>query len=439
MEESSLLLQTVQETGPETAAQPVLPRREAVHALLEQRDFVLLWVGQLLSQIGDQCLLIAAVTLITHLSASPLALLIPALSLALPQVLFGLVGGVIADRIDRRWVMIASDLLRALLVLAALLVRTTGDLWILYLAAAGLAMVGAFFYPARNASIPNIVPDHLLLAANGMIQGSYILALIVGPTLAGSIVELWGWSAAIIFDSATFVFSAATILVMRIPPLRNGESALAPRRTLWQDMRVGLGFIYHSPSLRRILPVTGVATLGIGAVVLLAIPHLKVRLGAGGLEYGGAMSALGIGSILGGLVAARLSRRFSLHILVGWVLVLAGGAIIGFAYAPNYLIVLFSVVALGICIVIARGALDTMVQTLSPDEVRGRVQSAVALIVAAGTALAEGLSAFLGHFLGVQTVFVAAGLVTAAAGFATIYSLREVALQIRMRTSDPHF
>jgi predicted MFS family arabinose efflux permease len=106
---------------------------------------------------------------------------------------------------------------------------------------------------------------------------------------------------------------------------------------------------------------------------------------------------------------------------------------------PNYLIVLFSVVALGICIVIARGALDTMVQTLSPDEVRGRVQSAVALIVAAGTALAEGLSAFLGHFLGVQTVFVAAGLVTAAAGFATIYSLREVALQIRMRTSDPHF
>jgi len=85
MEESSLLLQTVQETGPETAAQPVLPRREAVHALLEQRDFVLLWVGQLLSQIGDQCLLIAAVTLITHLSASPLALLIPALSWPCPR------------------------------------------------------------------------------------------------------------------------------------------------------------------------------------------------------------------------------------------------------------------------------------------------------------------------------------------------------------------
>lgn len=443
IEESTVtLLQTpVEEGEPEHLAVSALSRRRPIgfwlaRPLLAQQDFVLLWMGQLLSQIGDQCLLIAAITLITNLSASPLALLIPALSLALPQVLFGLVGGVIADRIDRKWVMIASDLLRAFLVLAVLLVRTTGDLWILYLAAAGLAMVGAFFYPARNATIPNIVPDDLLLAANGMIQGSYILALILGPMLAGSIVDLWGWPAAIIFDSATFIVSAVTILLIHIPPLRNGKSDLAPSRTLWQDMRVGLGFIYRSPSLRRLLPVTGVATLGLGAVVLLAIPHLKVQLGAGGLEYGGAMSALGIGSILGGLVAARLSRRFSLHILVGWMLILAGGAIVGFAYAPNYLVVLFSVVALGICIVIARGALDTMVQTLSPDEVRGRVQSAVALIVAAGTALAEGLSAFLGHFLGVQTVFVAAGLITAAAGFATISTLREAALQIRMRTPE---
>lgn len=446
MKESTVtLLQTpVEEGESERLAVSALTRRRSIRfwlakPLLAQQDFVLLWVGQLLSQIGDQCLLIAAIILITDLSASPLALLIPALSLALPQVLFGLVGGVIADRIDRKWVMVASDLLRALLVLAVLLVRTTGDLWILYLAAAGLAMVGAFFYPARNASIPNIVPDNLLLAANGLIQGSYILALILGPMLAGSIVDLWGWPAAIIFDSATFIVSAATILLIRIPPLRNGKSGLAPSRTFWQDMRGGLGFIHRSPSLRRVLPVTGVATLGIGAVVLLAIPHLKVQLGAGGLEYGGAMSALGVGSLLGGLVAARLSRRLSLHILVGWMLILAGGAIVGFAYAPNYLVILFSVVALGICIVIARGALDTIVQILSPDEVRGRVQSAVALIVAAGTALAEGLSAFLGHFLGVRTVFVAAGLITAAAGFATIYTLREAALRIRMRTSDTRF
>lgn len=424
------------ETGQREADIPPVPlgRREAIRDLLGRRDFLLLWAGQLLSQVGDQCLLIAAVTLITSLSASPLALLIPALSLALPQVLFGLVGGVVADRWDRKRVMIASDLLRAGLVLAVLLVRTSGDLWILYLAAAGLAMVSSFFYPARNATIPNIVPTGLLFAANGLIHVSYIIALIVSPMVAGVIVELGGWPAAIVFDSVTFVFSAAMILVMYIPPMQNGYGRKVFRspiermdgRTLWEDAREGLAFIRRTQPLRRALPVTSIATLGIGAVALLAIPHLKVRLGAGGLEYGGAMSVLGIGSILGGLLVSHLSHRYSTPVLVGGALIMAGAAIVAFAFAPLYLVVLLSVMTLGFCIVIARGALDTAIQTLSPDEVRGRVQSVVALIVAGGTALAQGLSAFLGHFLGVQTVFVAAGIITAGAGVITLYTLQEV-------------
>lgn len=421
---------------PEADILPVPPdRREAIRDLLGRRDFLLLWTGQLLSQVGDQCLLIAAITLITNLSASPLALLIPALAMALPQVLFGLVGGAIADRWDRKWVMVVSDSLRAILVLTILLVRTTSDLWILYLAAAGMTMVGSFFYPARNATIPNIVPNRLLLAANGLIQGSYIIALIVGPVAAGIIVELWGWPAAIISESLSFVISAGTILVMRIPPIQNGALRLSetypPARTVWHDVYQGLVFIRHTAPLRRALPVAGIATLGIGAVILLAIPHLKVRLGAGGLEYGGAMSMLGVGSILGGLLASPFSHRFSLHNLVGVALILAGTAIVAFAFAPTYLIVLLSVVTLGFCIVIARGALDAAIQALSPDEVRGRVQSVVALIVAGGTALAQGLSALLGHFLGVQTVFVAAGIITIGAGIATLYTLQDISVAIR--------
>jgi len=396
----------------------------SVRDLLRRRDFALLWAGQLLSQIGDQCLLVAAITLITDISASPLAILIPAISIALPQVLFGMLGGVVADRWNRKWVMISSDLLRAGLVLLVLLVRTTGQLWILYIVAAGLAVVGSFFYPARNAAIPNLVPGGMLLAANGLIQGSYILALIIGPTLAGVIVELGGMRSAIVFDSATFVISAVTILLLHIPPLRNGSVLAAGQASMWDDMKTGLAFIRHSRPLRRALYITAMATLGIGAVILLAIPHLKTQLGAGGLEYGGAMSVLGLGSVLGGLLVTRLSRRISTHAVIGGMLILAGGAVVLFAFAPNYPVVLGSVMVLGLCVVVARGALDTITQTLAPDEVRGRVQAAVNLIVAGGTAMAEGLSAFLGHFVGVQTTFIAAGVITAAAGVAAIYTLR---------------
>jgi len=401
-------------------------RQQAVHELFRNRNFKLLWIGQLLSQIGDNCLLIAAITLISKLSQSPLMMVIPAISLAIPQIVFGLVGGVMADRWDRKLVMIGSDLLRGLIVLSILLVNNSQQLWILCLAAAGLAFVGVFFYPARNAVIPNIVPPNLLLAANSLIQGSYIIALIVGPIIAGAAVEIW-MPAAILFDSATFLFSALIISVMSVPKVASENSRAAGNGSVWEDMKVGLDFIRHNRILGEVLFVTAIATLGVGAIILLAIPHLKEQLGAGGLEYGVAMSVLGLGSVQGGLVVSRLSRRISTGATVGGMLLLAGVAIVAFALAPNYGVVLASLAAIGLCVVTARGALDTITQSLSPNEVRGRVQSAVNLIVAASTAIAEGLAALLGSLIGVQTVFVAAGVLTALTGVAAIFILRGAA------------
>jgi len=406
-------------------------QQQAVRELFHNRDFRLLWIGQLLSQIGDQCLLIAAITLISNLSRSPMAMLIPAISIAVPQVLLGLVGGVMADRWNRKLVMIGSDVSRGLIVLCILLVSSVHHLWILYLAAAGLALMGVFFYPARNAVIPNIVPTGLLLTANGLIQGSTIIALILGPVAAGLAVELW-MPLAIIFDSATFFISAVIIAVMNIPRTTPARPLASEENSVWEDMKAGLHFIRHNRALSQVLVVTAIATLGIGAIVLLAIPHLKAELEASGLEYGIAMSMLGLGSVLGGLMVNRLSRRLSTSTIVGGMLILAGVAIIVFAFAPNYAVVLVSVAVIGLCVVMARGALDTISQTLSPDEVRGRVQSAVNLLVVAATAIAEGLSAVLGSLIGVQTVFLAAGVVTALTGVASIFVLRGAARLVRL-------
>jgi MFS family permease len=310
------------------------------------------------------------------------------------------------------------------------LVTSLHQIWILYLAAAGLAIVGVSFYPARNASLPKIVPSGSLMAANGMIQGSYVVALVVGPIVAGIAVELWPPSA-ILLDSATFVLSAIAIAVMRIP--RNGSQAsgIGVEKGVWDDIKAGLNFIYRNQVLRRVLVVTAVASLGVGAVVLLAIPHLKAKLGAGGLEYGLAMSVLGVGSVLGGVLVTRISRRLSTSTVVGGMLTLAGAAIVAFAFAPSYVVVLVSVVALGMSLVVARGALNAITQTLAPDEIRGRVQSAVNIIVVTSTAISEGISAVMGSVIRVQTVFVAAGVVTAVTGFAAVFMLRGAARVVR--------
>ena len=398
--------------------------------MLRNRNFALLWFGQLFSQIGDQCLIVAGITLVSDLSSSPLAMLIPALAIAAPQLLFGLLGGVIADRVNRKVVMVVADVARALLVLPILLITSLNQLWILYLVAAALALVGVSFYPARNASLPKIVPEGSLVAANGLIQGSTIIGLVVGPAIAGVAVELW-MPAAILFDSLTFLASALAIALMRIPRRELDDSLIDGDADVWDDIKAGLGFIYDSRIMRRVLLVTGVATLGAGAVILLAIPHLKEKLGAGGLEYGLAMSVLGVGSLLGGVMVTRVSKRFSASTLVGGMLALAGAAIVAFAYAPSYLVVLASVVVIGMSLVVARGTLNAVTQTLAPDAIRGRVQSAVNLMVVASTAISEGLSAVMGSVIDVQNVFVVAGAVTGVTGLAAIFVLREAGRVVR--------
>lgn len=181
--------------------------------------------------------------------------------------------------------------------------------------------------------------------------------------------------------------------------------------------------------------MTAVATLGIGAIVILAVPHLKEQLGAGGLVFGIAMGMLGVGSVVGGLLAGRLSRWLSTTSIVSGMLILAGVAIVAFAYASSYTVVLVSVAVVGACVVMARGALDTISQALSPDDMCGRVQSAVNMLVVGGMALAEGLSGVLGDLLGVQVVFIAAGLITGLTGVAAALVLRGTGRMVAAATA----
>jgi DHA3 family macrolide efflux protein-like MFS transporter len=399
---------------------------------LRNRNFLALWIGQVTSQTGDQFATIAVLMLVNDLTDSTLPLAILALSLTVPQMVFGLLGGVFVDRLNRKMVMIVSDVVRGLAISTVLLIHRADQLYILYLAIFIMATTAPFFYPARNAVIPNIVPEGMLLTANALIQSSQLLALILGVSAAGLIVGWLGTSFAFAFDAVTFGISAIAILTMSIPPPAN-RPAQASVRAIWSQLMEGLRYIKNSTPLTNVLGITSIATLGFGATLILGLKYLDLELGisAQGLSF--LYLFLALGMVVGGVVLNRLGSKLQVNRIVGACIVSLGLAIIVFALSPSYPLVLVAVVIIGVTIVAARATLATITQALVPDEKRGRVESAVNMVVGASTSASMALSGVLGDLIGVQVAFVAAGVVTLFSGVAAFVALRGAAAALRAK------
>ena len=406
--------------------------RAAILEILKNRSFFALWLGQLLSETGDRFRFVAVLVIVNNLTGGdPLAITLLTFTIVIPQFVLGLLGGAVTDRVNRKIVLIVSDILRGVLMLPVLLVREPGQLWIVYLCSASLEIVSVFFYPARNAVIPNITRPGQLMTANAVRQGSYVIALIAGSALAGYSIELIGTGGAIIFDSATFFFSAGAIAFMSIPPLSAAPDERVTTSELWGDMKDGLRFIGRRQDLMTILGVTAVAMLGLGAIIVLGISYLETRLNVAAQGYGNTVAAVGLGVLIGGVVVSRVVGRVLANVLVGGSLIAVGVAMIAFAGAGNYVVVLISAAIIGICLVMARAALDTFTQALVPDEMLGRVQATVQMTMAVSTALAQGMAGLLAKLLNsVENVFVLAGVITLAAGVTAILTLRDAAREM---------
>jgi predicted MFS family arabinose efflux permease len=394
----------------------------AVVDALRQRSFLALWIGQLVSQIGDQFVIIAVLVLINRLTDSAVPVGIVGLCLTAPPLLLGLLGGVFADRWNRKAVMIASDVLRGLAVLALAMVRRADQLYVLYLVTFFMSSASVFFGPARNAVIPNIVPERLLLAANALMQGSQVMAMILGASVAGFVIDWLGIGFAFVFDALTFFVSAIAIVTMHIP-----RTILVKQRgdvgEIWVHLKEGLSFIRRNPLLTNVMVITGQATFGFAAIFVLGVMHLGDVLGVDATGFGILYAVEGLGVVVGGTILTRFFSRVRTNRVVAMCMIALGVSIVAFAAAPSYALVMVSMVVIGLSIVSARAALATLTQALVPDEKRGRVESAVAMVMGAATSASAGLAGLFGDLIGVQAVFFAAGVITAAAGVGAGYVL----------------
>ena len=183
-------------------------------SILRQRNFGLLWFGQVISVAGDWVLFASLAFYVYALTGSVLASGAMMIVSTVPRVVLGSVAGVFVDRWDRRGTMIAADLGRALVLLPLLAVHTAGDMWIVYLAAFAEAAISQFFGPAKNALVPRIVTSEQLVRANSANSVGEQVGRLVGPAVGGFMLARFGVQSVVAFDVLSFVVSAAMIALM---------------------------------------------------------------------------------------------------------------------------------------------------------------------------------------------------------------------------------
>lgn len=398
--------------------------------LLRNRNFVPLWIGQLVSYLGDQFMLIAVLAVINQLTGGGnIYIVFLAVSLAAPQVLFGLIGGVLVDKLDRKWTMIVTDVVRAIAMFSMLLVA--GDvrrIWIFYPAIFAIGTAQMLFYPARASAMPALVSKRNLGAANALLEAGFVVALIFGSGAAGLLVDSLGEDFAFTFNGFAFLFSALMILIIRVPPRQVHQAKIkgSSYRQVLRELREGLVYIWQTRSMRYIMGLSIIVAAGLGAVIALVLEYLTNELNVGARGFGVVIGILGVGIVIGGILIQRLSKFLPTNRLVALAIFLQGVAVGAFVLHPPFVAVLFLTALIGFSLIVARAVLSTLTQAIPPEEYRGRVQSAYNLIFTAPLTLAIGVATLLVSISSRELVMGGFGLGLILTAYLSVRLLRGV-------------
>jgi MFS family permease len=402
--------------------------------ILRQRNFGLLWFGQLISTIGDWVLFVALPFYTYGLTGSTLATGAMFMASTLPRLLLGSVAGVFVDRWDRKKTMIVADVLRGALLLLLLLVHSREQLWLIYLTAFVMAMVGQFFAPAKSAIIPRLVNQKDLLAANSLNALSDALTRLVGAGLGGALMGALGFGSVVWLDAASFLFSALMLALIAVhadpiaaAPKAGPQSPAAKWTAVWREWYAGLQLVKQQKLLSALFVVLGVALLGDSMITVLIVPLVKTLLGGGALQLGWLMTAQGIGGILGGVVAGQLSRRVSPRRLVALGLAATALAILVLVNVPFLPVTLALMALIGVVSMSWMISAQTLLQMNVGDRYRGRVFGTYGAISALTSLIGMGLAGALGELLGVVVIASLGGALYLTAGLLAWGMLRETA------------
>ncbi|MFN3652040.1 MAG: MFS transporter [Armatimonadota bacterium] len=384
------------------------PSRWAALGSLRYPEFALFWGGQVVSLVGTWMQAFAQGWVITTLTASPLALGMVSFASSIPTLLFMPLGGVAADRMDRRRILLMTQWLMMLLafLMGWLLATKQLQLWHLFGIALMLGVVTAYELPAFQAFYPQLIPRSELPRAIPLNQAAFHGARIVGPAVGSWLVARWGSHTAFFANAASFLAVVAALALIRPRPPVPGSQETSVRTML----REGVDYVRERPGLQALLALVGLTTFCIFPNLAVLSPHYArevLHVGAGGL--GIMMSVSGAGALLGAVLLLTLGPggrlpRIAASVVVGFV------ALSIMAWSRSLWLSVAAMTLQSFALSQSMGIISIMVQEMVPDELRGRVMSLYTLmftgIMPFGALAIPGLAQAIGMRLELQIAAV---------------------------------
>lgn len=350
-----------------------------VELLRGNHDFRRLFIGGLVSQTGDWFNSVALLTLLLSLTGSGEAVGYILIIKLLPSFFVGPLAGVVADRFNRKTIMIVADVLRGIIVLGFLVVQRPDQVWLVYAIAAVEIAISTFFDPARSAAIPGIVSRAELISANALSSASWSVTLALGAALGGLVTDVFGRNTAFVIDSLSFFVSAAFIAAVRIrssPSARSKHVSLADATGV-TDLIEGARYLKSNPRVMALLLVKSGWGLGGGVLLLLTIYGKQIfpigREGAAsiGLLYAARGTGALIGPVIAGMISSGVPRTMRRAITIAFFV--SATFYLFYAQSPSLIVAL-------ICVLGAHsgGSIQwvfstTLLQMTVPDRFLGRV------------------------------------------------------------------
>jgi DHA3 family tetracycline resistance protein-like MFS transporter len=402
--------------------------RVRLFAPLAHRDYRLLVGGMSVSLLGDGLFLVALAWQVYALSNAPTALASVGIAMTIPTIVCLLLGGAVSDRYDRRMVMLCADAVRALglATLAFLSVSGALALWELMAVAVVYGAATAFFDPASDALVPQLLPSETLAQANSLDQLIRPLALrLAGPAVGGAVIGAIGVGWSFGLDAASFVVSAVTLLAMspvrRAADAAGGVAGSEPARSMRREVAAGLRYVRSHAWLWATLVSAAIAYLLFMGPTEVLLPFVvKNRLSDGAGALGLVFAAGGLGSLLCAIVIGQrgLPRRALTFMYICWTL--ATLAIAGYGLSSQLWGLMIASVAFNSLETAGTIAWATTKQRLVPTELLGRVSSLDWLISIGLLPVSFAITGPVSAALGLRTTLVGAGVLGAVVTFAAL-------------------